>query len=156
VNFNATFIGQIVVFAIFVILCAKYVWPPIMAAMQERQKKIAEGLDAASRADKALEVAQNDAAKKLRIAKEEAAALLDQANRRAAQIVDEAKADAAAEAKRIVAGAQSDVDKERNLAREELRSKVAELTLTGAEKILQSEVDQNKHSELLDKLAAQL
>jgi F-type H+-transporting ATPase subunit b len=156
VNFNATFIGQIVVFAIFVVLCAKFVWPPIMAAMQERQKKIAEGLDAASRAAKDLEVAQNDAAKRIREAKEQAAELLDTANRRAAQIVDEAKAEAEAEAKRIVAAAQSDVDKERNLAREELRSKVAELTLAGAEKILQAEVDQSKHSELLDKLAAEL
>ncbi|MDX1341027.1 MAG: F0F1 ATP synthase subunit B [Reinekea sp.] len=153
-NFNATFIGQIIVFAIFVVLCAKYVWPPIMAAMQERQKKIAEGLDAASRADKALEVAQHDAAGKIREAKEQAAALIEQANRRAAVIVDEAKAEA--EAKRIVTAAQSDVDKERNLAREELRAKVAELTVAGAEKILQAEVDQSKHSELLDKLAAQL
>jgi F-type H+-transporting ATPase subunit b len=156
VNFNATFIGQIIVFAIFVVLCAKYVWPPIMAAMQERQKKIAEGLDAASRADKALEVAQHDAAGKIREAKEQAAALIEQANRRAAVIVDEAKAEAEAEAKRIVTAAQSDVDKERNLAREELRAKVAELTVAGAEKILQAEVDQSKHSELLDKLAAQL
>lgn len=155
-NFNATFIGQIVVFAIFVILCAKFVWPPIMAAMQERQKKIADGLDAASKADKALELAQAEAGKKLRAAKAEAAELLDQAGRRAAAIVDEAKADAEAEAKRIVAAAASDVDKERNLAREELRTKVAELTLAGAEKILQAEVDQAKHSELLDKLAAQL
>jgi F-type H+-transporting ATPase subunit b len=156
VNFNATFIGQIVVFAIFVILCAKFVWPPIMAAMQERQKKIAEGLDAASKADKALELAQNDAAVKIREAKEQVAEMLDQANRRAAAIVDEAKAEAEAEAKRIVAAAQSDVDKERNLAREELRAKVAELTMAGAEKILQAEVDQAKHSELLDKLAAEL
>ncbi len=155
-NFNATFIGQIVVFAIFVVLCAKFVWPPIMAAMQERQKKIAEGLDAASRAAKDLEVAQNDAAKKIREAKNEAAELIENANRRAAQIVDDAKAEADAEAKRIVAAAQSDVDKERNMAREELRTKVAELTLAGAEKILQAEVDQAKHSELLDKLAAEL
>ena len=155
-NFNATFIGQIIVFAIFVVLCAKYVWPPIMAAMQERQKKIAEGLDAASRADKALEVAQHDAAKRIREAKTQAAELIEQANRRAAAIVDEAKADAEAEAKRIVAGARSDVDKERNLAREELRTKIAELTIAGAEKILQSEIDQGKHSELLDKLAAEL
>ncbi len=155
-NFNATFIGQIIVFAIFVFLCAKYIWPPIMAAMSERQKKIAEGLDAASRADKALEVAQHDAASRIRDAKAQAAELIEQANRRAAAIVDEAKADAEAEAKRIVTNARSDVDKERNLAREELRTKIAELTIAGAEKILLSEVDQSKHSELLDKLAAQL
>jgi len=156
VNFNATFIGQIVVFAIFVLLCAKYVWPPIMAAMQERQKKIAEGLDAASRADKALEIAQTEATGKLREAKEQAAVLIDQANRRAAAVIDEAKVEAQAEAKRIIAAARSDVDKERNLARDELRTKVAELTVAGAEKILQAEVDQSKHSELLDKLAAKL
>ena len=155
-NFNATFIGQIVVFAIFVWLCAKYVWPPIMAAMEERQKKIAEGLDASNRASKNLEVAQNEAALKIREAKAEAAEVIEQANRRAAAIVDEAKAEAEAEAARIVSAAASDVDKERNLAREELRTKVAALTLAGAEKILESEVDANKHSELLDKLAAEL
>jgi F-type H+-transporting ATPase subunit b len=156
VNFNATFIGQIVVFAIFVLLCAKYIWPPIMAAMQGRQKRIAEGLDAASRATKNLELAQNDAASKISEAKASAAEIIEQANRRATSIVDEAKVEAEATAKRIVAGAASDVEKERNLAREELRAKISELTLAGAEKILQSEVDEKKHSELLDKLAAQL
>ncbi|TXR54599.1 F0F1 ATP synthase subunit B [Reinekea thalattae] len=155
-NFNATFIGQIIVFAIFVWLCAKFVWPPIIAAMNERQTKIAEGLDASDRAAKNLEVAQNEAASKLREAKAEAAEIIEQANRRASAIVDQAKADAEAEAQRIVDAAASDVDKERNLAREELRSKVATLTLAGAEKILQAEVDATKHNELLDKLAAEL
>lgn len=155
-NFNATFIGQIIVFAIFVVLCAKFVWPPIMAAMQERQKKIADGLDAASRASKDLEVAQKEAADSIQVAKDQSAEILDQANRRAAAIVDEAKAEAEAEAKRIIASAASDVDKERNLAREELRTKVAALTLAGAEKILQAEVDAAKHSKLLDTLAAEL
>lgn len=155
-NFNATFIGQMVVFFIFVAFCYKFVWPPIMAAMKERQKKIAEGLDAASRAEKDLEIAQANVAKQLREAKEQAAELLEQANRRAAAIVDEAKGEADAEAKRIITAAQSEVEKERNLAREELRSKIAELTLAGATKILQAEIDQSKHSELLDKLAAEL
>ncbi|MFT4674291.1 MAG: F-type H+-transporting ATPase subunit b [Reinekea sp.] len=155
-NFNATFIGQIVVFAIFVYLCAKFVWPPILAVMHERQTNIANGLDAATRAAKDLELAQDSAAKKIREAKDTAAELIDQANRRAATIVDEAKVEADAEAKRIIAGAVSDVEKERNVAREELRAKVAALTLAGAEKILQSEVDEKKHSELLDKLAAAL
>ncbi len=155
-NFNATFIGQIVVFAIFVWLCAKFVWPPIMAAMQERQKKIADGLDAAVKATKDLELAENKSADSLKEAKAQFAELIDQANRRAATIVDEAKAEADKEAKRIVAAAQTDVDKERNLAREELRTKVAALTIAGAEKILQTEVDAAKHSQLLDKLAAEL
>lgn len=155
-NFNATFIGQIVVFAIFVWFCAKFVWPPIMDAMQARQKKIAEGLDSADRAAKDLELAQHDVAKKLQKAKQEAAAILEQANKRAAQLVDEAKAEARVEGERIVAAAQSEVDKEVNAAREELRSRISELTLAGAERILGSEVDAKKHSELLDKLAAEL
>ncbi|ATX75378.1 ATP synthase B chain [Reinekea forsetii] len=124
--------------------------------MHERQTNIANGLDAAARAAKDLELAQDSAVKKLREAKDAAAELIDQANRRAATIVDEAKVEAGAEAKRIIAGAVSDVEKERNVAREELRTKVAALTLAGAEKILQSEVDEKKHSELLDKLAATL
>ncbi len=155
-NFNATFIGQIVVFAIFVWFCAKFVWPPIMEAMQSRQKKIAEGLDSADRAEKDLELAQHEAAKKLQEAKQEAAAILEQANKRAAQMVDDAKADAREEGKRIVASAQAEVEKEVNAAREELRARISELTLAGAEKILGSEVDAKKHSELLDKLAAEL
>lgn len=155
-NFNATLIGQVIVFGIFVWLCAMYVWPPIMAAMQERQKKIADGLDAATKAAKDLELAEHKSADTLKEAKAQFAELIDQANRRAAGIVDEAKADAEKEAKRIVAGAQSDVDKERNLAREELRTKVAALTIAGAEKILQIEIDASKHSQLLDKLAAEL
>lgn len=155
-NFNLTFIGQIIAFAIFAWFCAKFVWPPIIAAIEARQQKIAEGLNASDRAKKDLELAQKDAAARIREAKAEAAEMLEQANRRAATIVDEAKAEAESEAKRIIASAASDVDKERNMAREELRKKVAELTLAGAEKILQAEVDPKKHSELLDKLAAEL
>lgn len=155
-NFNATFIGQIVVFAIFVWFAAKFVWPPIVEAMQARQKKIAEGLDSADRASKDLELAQHEAAKKLQEAKQEAAAILEQANKRAAQMVDEAKAEAREEGERVIASAHAEVEKEINAAREELRRKVSELTVAGAEKILGSEVDAKKHSELLDKLAAQL
>lgn len=155
-NFNATFIGQIIVFAIFVALCAKYVWPPIMAVMQERQKKIADGLDAASKADKALELAQDDAAEQIRVAKQQAADMLEQANRRAASIVDDAKSEADSQAKRIIAAAQAEVDKERQLARESLRARVAELAVTGAEKILEAEVDRAKHAQYLEKLAAEL
>jgi len=156
VNFNATFIGQIVVFAVFVWICAKYVWPPIMDAMQARQKKIAEGLDSADRAAKDLELAQHEAEKKLSEAKKEAAAILEQANKRANQLVEEAKVTAREEGDRIVASAQSEVDKEVTAAREQLRQQISELTLTGAARILGSEVDAKKHSELLDKLAAEL
>ncbi|PTY37374.1 F0F1 ATP synthase subunit B [Saccharospirillum sp. MSK14-1] len=155
-NFNATFIGQIVVFAVFVWICAKFVWPPIMEAMQARQKKIAEGLDSADRAAKDLELAKHEAEKQLSEAKKEAAAILEQANKRATQLVDEAKVTAREEGDRIVASAQAEVDKEVTAAREQLRERISELTLAGAERILGSEVDAKKHSELLDKLAAEL
>ena len=155
-NFNATFIGQIVVFAIFVWFCGKFVWPPILEVMQARQKKIADGLDDADRAAKDLELAQHDAAKKLQEAKQESAAILEQANKRSAQLVDDGKAEARVEGERIVAAAHAEVGKEVNAAREQLRSRISELTLAGAERILGSEVDAKKHSELLDKLAAEL
>ncbi|MCH8532354.1 MAG: F0F1 ATP synthase subunit B [Saccharospirillum sp.] len=155
-NFNLTFVGQIIAFAIFVWFCAKFVWPPLIGAIEERQKKIADGLDSADRAAKDLELAQHNATKKMQEAKVEAAAILEQANKRAAQIVDDAKLEAKQEGARLVAAAQSEVDKEINMAREELRQRVSELTLAGAEKILQTEIDEKKHSELLDKLAAEL
>lgn len=155
-NFNLTLLGQIIAFAIFVWFCAKFVWPPLIGAIEERQKKIAEGLDSADRAAKDLELAQHEAAHKLQEAKQEAAAILDQANRRAAQLVEQAKTDAKEEGARIVTSARAEVDKEVNMAREELRRRVSELTVAGAEKILQTEIDEKKHSELLDKLAAEL
>lgn len=155
-NFNATIIGQIIVFAIFVILCAKFVWPPIMAAMQERQKKIADGLNAASRAAKDLELAQHDAADKMREAKASAAEVVEQASRRAAILLDESKADAQAEAKRIIEAAQLEIKQERDALKAQLRAQVAGLAVEGAKKILQAEIDEKKHSELLDKLAAEL
>lgn len=155
-NFNLTFVGQIIAFAIFVWFCAKFVWPPLIGAIDERQKKIADGLDSADRAAKDLELAQHNATKKMQEAKMEAAAILEQANKRAAQIVEDAKLEAKQEGARLVAAAQSEVDKEINMAREQLRQRVSELTLAGAEKILQTEIDEKKHSELLDKLAAEL
>ena len=155
-NFNLTFLGQIIAFALFVWFCAKFVWPPLIGAIEERQKKIAEGLDSADRAAKDLELAQHEAGNKLKEAKQEAAAILDQANRRAAQLVEQGKKDAKEEGERIVTSAHAEVAKEVNMAREKLRRRVSELTLAGAGKILQIEIDEKKHSELLDKLATEL
>lgn len=134
----------------------KFVWPFITAAMAERQRIIAEGLAAADRAGKDLELAQEKATHTLRDAKQEAAAILDSANKRAAQIVDEAKEQARAEADRIKAAAQADVEQEMNRAKEKLRSQVAVLALAGAEKVLQASVDEAKHKSMLDQLAAGL
>lgn len=155
-NLNATLIGQIVAFAIFIYLTQRYVWPPIVAAMAERSKRIADGLQAADRAEKDLELAQKKAGEQLTAAKKEAAAIIDQANKRAIDIVEEAKEKARIEADRIKQGAQAEIDQAVARAKEELRSKVVTLALAGAEKILESSIDQNAHNELVNKLAAEL
>ncbi|KAA0018698.1 F0F1 ATP synthase subunit B [Salinicola corii] len=155
-NLNLTLIGQAIAFAVFVWFCMKYVWPPVMQALQERQKKIADGLDAASRATRDLELAQEKAEETLRESKEQAQQILEQANKRANQIVEEARDNARAEGERIIEGARSEIDQEINRAKEELRAQVSLLAVAGAERILESSIDEAKHRELVDKLAAEL
>ena len=141
-NINFTLVGQAIAFAIFVIFCMKFVWPPLIGAINERQRKIAEGLNAA-------EKAKADLATK-------AAALIEQANKSANQLVEDAKSQAQAEGERIRQQAQASIDQEINQARESLRAQVAELAVLGAEKILQDKVDVQKHASMLDQLAAKL
>jgi F-type H+-transporting ATPase subunit b len=155
-NMNMTIIGQIISFIIFVYLCMKYVWPPLTAALAERQKKIAEGLDAADKAARELEEAQQSVEAVLQESKAQAATLIEQANKRASQIVYEAKETAQAEADRIKTAAAADVEQEVNRAKEVLRAQVATLVVAGAEKILGASIDVNNHQELVDKLAAEL
>jgi len=156
VNINLTLFGQTIAFAIFVWFCMKFVWPPLTQAMQERQKKIAEGLDAAGRAERDLQLAQERAAQMLRETKEQAAEILDRANKTANAIVEEAKAQARSEGEKLIVGAKAEIDLEVNRAKEQLRAQVAALAVTGAEKILQSSVDGAAHNELVAKLASQL
>lgn len=155
-NLTATIIGQMVAFAIFIYLTYRFVWPPIVAAMAERSKRIAEGLQAADRAEKDLELAQKKAVEQLTAAKKEAAGIIDQANKRAIEIVEEAKLKALQEAERVKASAQAEIELAASRAKEELRGKVVSLALAGAEKILESSIDQNAHNELVNKLAAEL
>ncbi|MDX1802632.1 MAG: F0F1 ATP synthase subunit B [Alcanivorax sp.] len=155
-DFNLTFIGQMIAFAIFVFLTMRYVWPPISQAMEERQKKIADGLSAADRAERDLQLAQEKAAADLKEAKAQAAQIIDQANRRANLIVDEAKTQARTEGERLIERAQSEIEQEMNRAREELRKAVSALVIDGAEKVLGNEVKQDAHNDLLAKLAAEL
>ena len=143
-------------FAGFVLFCMKYVWPPIMAAMSEREKKISDGLAAADRAEKDLELAQKKAGKNLTEAKAQAAELIEQANKRSNQIVDEAKDIARQEGDRLITAARAEIEQEKNRVIEELRSEVAAIAIKGAEKILGSTIDASKHSELLDTLAAEI
>lgn len=155
-NINLTLIGQMVAFVCFVVFCMKYVWPPLLAAMQEREKKIADGLAAADRANHDLELAKEKAVERLREAKNEAAGIVDSANKRASQIVDEAKSAATVEADRVKASAHAEIEQETNRAREQLRSQVAALSLAGAEKVLGKAIDRDAHAELVDKLASEL
>lgn len=155
-NINLTLIGQMLAFVCFVVFCMKYVWPPILAAMAEREKKIADGLAAADRASHDLELAREKAVERLREAKDEAAGIIESANKRGNQLIEEAKQAAVAEAERVKASARAEIEQETNRAREVLRGQVAALSLAGAEKVLGQVIDQNAHRELAEKLAAEL
>ena len=155
-NLNLTLFGQMVTFAFFVWFCMKFVWPVILQAMEERQQKIADGLDAADRALRDLDEAQSKVSDQLKEAKQEAAGIIDQANKRANQIVEEAKQQAVAEGERLKVAAQAEIEQEINRAKEELRATVAGLALAGAEKVLEASIDEKSNRALVDKLAAQL
>lgn len=155
-NINMTLIGQTIAFAIFVWFCIKYVWPPISQALHERQKKIADGLDAASRASRDLELAQEQAAQTLRDSKQQASEILEQAHKRATQMIEEARDQARVEGERMVASARAEIEQDVNRVKDELRAQVASLALIGAERVLESSIDEKAHREMLDKLAAEL
>ena len=155
-NINLTMIGQAIAFAIFVWFVMKYVWPPVITALQERQKKIADGLDAANRAARDLELAQEKAGQQLREAKAQAAEIIEQSKKRAAQLVEEAREQARVEADRVKAQAQAEIEQELNSVKDALRAQVGALAVGGAEKILGATIDQNAHAELVNKLAAEI
>lgn len=155
-NINLTLIGQSIAFLFFVWFCYAFVWSAIRNAMEEREKQIADGLEAADRAGRDLELAQEKATQRLREAKNEAAAIIEAANKRSSQIIDEAKEQARAEGERLKAAAQAEIDQDINRAREQLRSQVATLALAGAEKVLGASIDENAHKGIVDKLAAEL
>ncbi len=155
-NINLTLIGQLIAFAIFVWFCMKFVWPPITNAMDARQKKIAEGLDAAGRAERDLKLAQEKATEMLRETKKTAAEMLEKANKTASEIVEEAKDQARAEGDRLLANAKTEIDLEVNRVKEDLRAQVSVLAVAGAEKILGSSVDASAHNQMVEQLAAKL
>jgi len=155
-NLNATIIGQSFAFFVFVLFCMKYVWPPLTQVLEERRKKIADGLAAADRARRDLDLAQNRAADELRDAKRKSAEIIELANKRSNQIVDEAKDKAREEGQRILVSARAEIERETQRAREELRNQVAALAIIGAERILESSVDKAANEELVKKLASEL
>jgi F-type H+-transporting ATPase subunit b len=156
VNINLTLIGQTLTFFVFVLFCAKFIWPQLIALMAEREKKIEDGLQMAERAEKDLQLAQKKATKQLHEAKEQSAEIIDHANKRSAQIVDEAKEKAKVEADRLVFAAKAETKQEMNRAKEVLRAQVASLVIAGAEKILEKSIDAEANDEIVSKLAAQL
>ena len=155
-NFNATLIGQSITFVIFVWFCMKYIWPPLMNALEARKARIADGLAAAERGQKDLELAQQKVSGNLKEAKQQAQDIINQAHKRANEMVDEAKETAREEAEKIKAAATSDIEQQINSAREQLRKEVSQIALAGAEQILQKEVNAEAHGKVLDDLMTQI
>ena len=155
-NINATLLGQTLAFVIFVAICWKYVWPPIIAIMEDREKRIADGLEAAKKADDSLEEAQLAFDQEMNKAKAEAAEILEKANSRASQIVNDATEKAEVEAEKILSSASKTIENDVNKAKEELRQKMSELIIDTSEKILGDEISPEKHQELLKKAASEL
>ncbi len=155
-NFNATLIGQSITFLVFVWFCMKYIWPPLMTALEERNAKISDGLAAAEQGQKDLEDAQSKVSDSLNDAKQQAQEIINQAQKRANEIVDESKDTAREEAEKIKIAASSDIDQQINSAREQLRKEVSSIALAGAEQILKREVDAKTHAAVLDELVAQI
>jgi len=151
-DINATLIGQFITFAILVWFTMKYVWPPIMKTIHEREKKIAAGLEAAERSKRELEMAEHKAFSIIREAKQQAGQLLEQANLHSAQLLEEAKMLAKQESQRIVGLAQGDIEREIVRAKEVLKSQLATLAVAGAEKIIKRKLDPALQKDLLDEL----
>jgi len=156
VNFNATLIGQMISFAVFVWFCTKYIWPVIIEALDDRQVKIADGLAAAEKGQHELELAEKRASEILREGKEKSQEYINQAQKRHDEIVEDAKDDAREEGQRILTVAKAEIEQDRQEVKEALRAEVSALAIAGAEQILMREVDKNAHNEVLDKISASL
>jgi F-type H+-transporting ATPase subunit b len=156
VNINATLLVQIITFAFFVWFTMKFVWPPITKALEERKNKIAEGLSAAERGQKELELARYRAVQDLREAKLQAAEIIDKAQKRAAYLFEEAKVTAQTESGRLMQVAQEQIAQEVNQAKETLKKQTSTLAIAGAEKILEREVDAGTHQKIFDQLVQEI
>ena len=155
-NINATLFAQMIVFAILIWVTMKWIWPPLMAAIEERQQKIAEGLAAADRSKKDLAQAEEQVAEVIREARVQAAEIVSQAEMRRSQIIDHAKDEAIEEGNRQKAAAAAEIASASARAREDLRKQVSALAVAGAEKLIKREIDANAHKALLDELASQI
>jgi len=155
-NINATLIGQMLVFVILIWFTVKFIWPPLIKAVEDRQKKIADGLAAAERGQKELQQSHGAAETIVHEAREKALKIVDQANRRSNEIVEEARATAITEGQRLVGDARQEVQLEQARARDALRKDVAALAVAGASKLLEREIDPKAHADLIEKLAREI
>ena len=155
-DINMTLIGQTIAMIVFVWFCMKFIWPPLLGAIEERQEKIAEGLAAADKGEAKLQEAKAKADEIISDARKQATSILDQAHARANEIVAEGKSDGVKERDRQLAAAKAEIEQETNRAREELRGQVSAVALAGAEKILNREIDAKEHDDILGKLAQEL
>ncbi len=155
-DFNLTLIGQSIAMIVFVWFCMKYIWPPMMQALDDRQKKIADGLAAAEQGQQELERARGQFNETIRESREQSAEIIKQAERRAKEMIAEAQQTAVAEGERLIAQAKSEIEQEANRAREALRGQVAAIAVAGASQLLGREVDAAAHQDLLNKLAGEL
>lgn len=155
-NFNATLIGQLIAFAVFVWFCMKFVWPFLIQAMEERETRIADGLAAAEKGQAALVEAEAKRDELVDEGKQQAAEIVSAGQKRHDELVEAAKEDARTEKEKILAAAQAEIDQERTQTREQLRAEVATLALNAAEQILMREVDRNAHNDVLTKVSAEL
>jgi F-type H+-transporting ATPase subunit b len=155
-NINATIIGQAIVFLILIWFSVKFIWPPLLKAIEDRQKKIADGLAAAERGQKELQHASGEASAIVHEARDKALKIVEQANRRSNEIIDEARTTAIAEGQRLVGDARQEVALEQSRARDALRKDVAHLAVAGASRLLEREVDAKTHADLIEKLAREI
>ena len=155
-NINLTLIGQSITFIVFVWFCMKFVWPPVMAALNERKQKIADGLAAAEKGKHDEELAKERAVEELKKAKAQAQEIINGAEKRASQIIEEAKDTARIEGERLLTAANAEIEQEANRAREQLRGEVVSLAVAGAGKVLKREIDEKANEDLLKDLVAQL
>ncbi len=155
-DINATLIGQTIAMIVFVWFCMKYIWPPLLGAIEERQEKIAQGLAAAEQSAEQLDKAKAEADDIIAEARQQATQILDQANARANEIVAEGKSEGTRERDRQLTAAKTEIEQEAHRAREELRGQVSAVALAGAEKILKREIDAKAHDDILGELAREL
>ena len=155
-DINLTLIGQTIAMIVFVWFCMKFIWPPLLGAIEERQEKIAEGLAAADKGQERLEQATAEAEEIISEARKQATGILDQAHARANEIVADGKSDGVKERDRQLVAAKAEIEQEANRAREELRAQVSAIAVASAEKILQREIDEKQHQDILGKLAEEL